>query len=392
MKPGVYAGIPNAEYHGGPGISKSGLDLIHRSPMHYKAVIDGANDNQPTPAQMIGTAAHCLILEPQEFAKHYCLALRPQDVPHAIDDRDQMVAMVSKLNEGRLPKLATGGSKAEQVARIIEHAKVAGATDEQLASMSVDLDAMKGAELKALIEKANESRAGLLPTSGTRHELADLLRANGVEVTLWSDVQAEWLRNNGERTVLTQDQWDQLHRMRDAVMTHQAAGGVLERGQNVVVDLKTTDDASLDGFSRSIATWRYDVQHPFYLDGLREAIRQSGGKLPKEAEQGAAELSAYWIDQETGVLCRCRPDFWRGEPKHFVFIAVEKKAPHAVGVYVLDAESVELGRLQYRADLGRFAECLKADSWPGYGDKVQTISVPAWHANKNSKLLDAAAS
>src|SRR5690606_28865958 len=94
MKPGVYAGIPNAEYHGGPGISKSGLDLIHRSPLHYKAVVDGANDNEPTAAQMIGTAAHALILEPAEFAKTYCLALRPQDVPHAIDDRDQLVAMV----------------------------------------------------------------------------------------------------------------------------------------------------------------------------------------------------------------------------------------------------------------------------------------------------------
>lgn len=387
MKPGVYSGIPNADYHGGPGISKSGLDLIRRSPLHYKCVVDGANDNQPTPAQMIGTAAHCLILEPQEFAKHYCLALRPQDVPHAIEDRDQLVAMVAKLNEGRLPKLPTGGSKADLVDRILENSLVL--KHPEGADLRAELEKAKAADLKAIIETANTERPGLISTSGNRHELADLLRANGVQVTLWSDVQAEWLQNNGHRTVLSPEQWDQLHRMRDAVMSHPAASGVLERGRNVVVDLKTTDDASREGFSRSIATWRYDVQHPYYLDGLREAIAQSGGELPAEAVEGAAELSAYWVDDATGMLCRCRPDFWRGEPKHFVFIAVEKKPPHAVGVYVLDEESVELGREQYRSDLRRYAECMANDNWPGYGEKIQTISVPEWHAAKTARLLDA---
>lgn len=387
MKPGIYSDISNADYHGGPGISKSGLDLIHRSPMHYKAVIDSANDNEPTAAQMIGTAAHALILEPEEFAKNYCLALRPSDVPDAIDDRDQLVTMVAKLNEGRLPKLATGGSKAVQVERIASAWREMGedGCGREMPALAT-LDDMKGAELKAELERLNSLRAGLLPTSGNRHDLADLLRANGVQVTLWSDVQAEWLQNNQGRIVLTQDQWEQLHAMRAAVMAHPAAAGALLKLQNVVVDLKTTEDASPEGFARSIANWRYDLQHPYYLDGLREAIRQSG---LTEMPAGNAELSAYWIDQQTGVLCRCRPDFWRGEPKHFVFIAVEKRPPYAVGVYVLDDESVDLGRAQYRADLNRYAACVEADYWPGYGDRVQTISVPAWHANKNAHLLDA---
>lgn len=387
MKPGVYAGIPNADYHGGPGISKSGLDLIHRSPMHYHAVVTSANDNhESTVAQALGTAAHALILEPAEFVKNYCLGLRQSDVPNAIDDRDQLVAMVAKLNEGRLPKLATGGSKAEQVARIHE---AEAALPEGERHTGEYLEMLKGSELKSRLDFLNTTRAGLLSTSGSRHELAELLRANGVEVTLWSDVQAEWLKNNSDRTVLTPEQWDQLHRMRDAVMAHPAARGVLERGQNMVVDLKTCEDASLEGFSKSIANWRYDVQHPYYLDGLREAIRQSGGELPEQAVAGAAELSAYWIDNETGVLCRCRPDFWRGQPNHFIFIAVEKKPPYAVGVYRLDAESVDIGRAVYRTDLKRYADCLANDNWPGYGDKIQTISVPGWHANKNAHLLDA---
>lgn len=380
MKPGIYDGIPNAEYHGGPGISKSGLDLIHRSPMHYKAVVDAENDNQPTAAQRIGTAAHCAILEPDVFVQEYCLALQREDVPNAIDDRDQLVAMVQKLNESRLPKLPTSGSKAEQIERIL--------SEQQAETWAPDqLEAMKAADLKEIINQMNAQRAGLLPISGSRHDLADILRANGIEVTLWSDCQAEWSANNGHRNVLSKPEWDQIAQMRHAVMAHPAARALLTTANNVVVDLKTTEDASLEGFSRSIANWRYDLQHPYYLDGLREALTQSGQQPPAV---GKAELSAYWIDPKTEVLCRCRPDYWRGSPDRFFFIAVEKKPPYAVSVYLLDDESVDLGRAQYRADLNRYAECLSTGVWPGYGDTIQRISVPGWHANKNQHLLEVA--
>lgn len=391
MKPGVYEGIPNAEYHGGPGISKSGLDLVHRSPMHYNAVVTAVNDRTPTPAQEIGTAVHMAILEPEEFAKTYCLALRRSDVPDAIDDREVLVEMVNKLNETRLPKLSTSGKKDELIERIISHnaeiARIAGST---VVVNDVDestLDGMKGTELKKLVEKLNEKRPGKLSTSGSRHELANLLRENGVEVTLWSDVLEEWQRNNSERKVLSPEAFEQILAMRDAVMNHPSAFAILHHVKDIIGDLKTTEDASPEGFAKSIANWRYDVQHAYYMDGTRLALEQGKCNPPQE---GKAELSVYWTDPVTGVLCRCRPDFWRGYPKHFAFIAVEKKPPYAVGVYVLDSEGVEIGRAQYQHDLRVYAECVRTGVWPGYGDKIQTISLPAWHANKNAHLVGAA--
>ena len=379
MKPGVYEGIPNAEYHGGPGISKSGLDLIHRSPMHYNAVVTAANDRTPTPAQEIGTAVHMAILEPEEFAKTYCLSLRRSDVPDAIDDREVLVEMVNKLNETRLAKLSTSGNKDALIDRIVEYTTGWGTREE--------LEAMKVAELKAFIERVNEKRTGLLSTSGSRHELANLLRENCVEVTLWSDVLEEWQRNNSERKVLSQEAFEQIFAMRDAVMNHPAAFAILHHVKDIIGDLKTTEDASPEGFAKSIANWRYDVQHAYYMDGTRLALEQGKCNPPQE---GKAELSVYWTDPVTGVLCRCRPDFWRGYPKHFAFIAVEKKPPYAVGVYVLDSEGVEIGRAQYQHDLRVYAECVRTGEWPGYGDKIQTISLPGWHANKNAHLLESA--
>lgn len=382
MTPGVYDNITNEQYHGGPGISKSGLDLIHRSPMHYHFATTAANDNQPTPAQAIGTAFHALLLEPALFAQTYCLGLRRQDVPDAIEDREVLVGMVAKLNESRLPKLATGGAKAEQIERIIaaEKEMATAAPDKNWTICdSAELEARKAADLKLHIEELNKHRPGLLTTSGNRHELAEILRANGVEVTLWSDVLATWNEANGHRTVLSQEQWDQLMAMRDSVMDHPAARALLTakpgvaeqsvywvdpvtgelcrcrpdfwRIDDIIVDVKTTDDASPEGFAKSIANWRYDVQDPFYRDGIKIATGR--------------------------------------DIRGFVFLAVEKKAPYAVGVYVLDPESIELGRLQYRADLNRYAECKAASQWPGYGDKIQTISLPKWHLNKNAYLMDA---
>lgn len=378
MKPGVYEGIPNAEYHSGPGISKSGLDLIHRSPMHYHAVVTAENDRVPTPAQELGTAAHALILEPEVFTATYCLALRRSDVPDAIEDREVLVEMVNKLNETRLPKLSTGGKKEEQVARIM--AEIATGDAEKDAAYLAELEAMKGAELKAQLEAMNADRPGKLSTSGSRHELAELLRANGQQVTLWSDVLEEWQQNNPGRIVLSPEQWDQLHAMAAAVHAHPAAGALLTsvpgeaeksvywndpttgvlcrcrpdwwREDDVLVDLKTTDDASPEVFAKSMANWRYDVQDPFYTDGVKIATGRN--------------------------------------VKAFVFIAVEKKPPYAVGVYVLDSASREIGRAMYQQDLKVYAECLANDNWPGYGDKIQTINMPAWHANKNAHLLESA--
>jgi exodeoxyribonuclease VIII len=438
MQPGVYPNLTNEEYHGGPGISKSGLDLIHRSPLHYRAAKTAANDNEPTAAQAIGTAFHSLLLEPESFAQLYCQQLQRSEVPEAIEDRDHLVALVTEINQAReaafpdairdkeqlvvmiqalnadrKPKLPTGGTKAELVDRILNEQPVETYTTEQL-------EAMKGPELKGIIEQLNGSRLGLLSTngstadlaatlrangaefvlwseicedgekttgvpfigstSGSRHDMAAWLRANGKPVLLWSDVLASWTEKNAGRTILSDDQFAQLQAMRDAVLEHPMARALLTnrpgvaehsvywndpitgelcrcrpdfwREDDVIVDLKTTDDASPEGFAKSIANWRYDVQDPYYRDGIKLA---------------------------TGRTI-----------KAFVFLAVEKKFPHAVGCYVLDQESIELGRAQYRADLNRFHECRVSANWPGYGDKIQTITLPAWHAKKNEHLLESA--
>lgn len=174
----------------------------------------------------------------------------------------------------------------------------------------------------------------------------------------WEQFQAD----SQDRTVLTAEQDALSKAMADAVHLHPAADLLLGKpGQaeasyfwtdestgerckirpdwhsdcrRLIVDLKTTDDASPQGFQRSIQKWRYHVQSAWYLRGLG-------------AEQ-------------------------------FVFIAVEKTPPHLVGVYVATPEMVAAGGRVADRDLARLAECRAADEWPGYSDKITPIDLPRW--------------
>ena len=136
---------------------------------------------------------------------------------------------------------------------------------------------------------------------------------------------------------------------------------------------------------------------------------------------GAPEVSAYALDEPTGLLRRCRFD-WLGptiltdykscadaspagfanavarygydmqaafyfdiaadlghDPQAFAFIAQEKEAPYLVEVYELDAAFLDRGRRRYRHALERLRDCIESDLWPGYtGRAFTTLTAPRW--------------
>lgn len=112
------------------------------------------------------------------------------------------------------------------------------------------------------------------------------------------------------------------------------------RDLGIIVDLKSAKDASPLGFAKAIANYRYNLQNAFYCDGVEAA---------------------------TG-------DFIKG----FVFVAVESTAPYCAAVYQLDMQGVEAGRVEYKRLLLDLADCKHAGKFPGYSERIETISMPAW--------------
>lgn len=336
-----------------------------------------------------------------------------------VTSADDLIQLIIEENKTRKPKLATTGSKSDLITRIMAEFPDGDAGYEQ------NLQSMKGAELKAQIEAMNADRHGLIPTSGSKSEILARVRdelgfdvqasweyvamweaENGHSHTMsvsgatrpqmidwlnhakyqggnwrtWQQVLDEWTVNNPGRTILDNDTWDKLNKMRDSVMNHQKAskllwderGGVAEQsiywideetGElcrcrpdwnpkwiNVLVDLKTTADASPEGFAKSVANFRYDVQEQFYLDGVEAAT----GKRPDK----------------------------------MVFIAVETEAPYNCAVYVLGPEFAQIGRGKYRENLRTLHECKEKNSWPGYSEKIETLNPAGWYAQRNAHFLD----
>lgn len=74
MKPGIYHDISNEAYHAGDGVSKSQLDMVALSPALLQWSKTAPVDEEKTKALDMGTALHCLLLEPCEFDKRFIVA------------------------------------------------------------------------------------------------------------------------------------------------------------------------------------------------------------------------------------------------------------------------------------------------------------------------------
>ena len=208
MKPGIYYDIPSHEYHTGPGISKTGLDLIRQSPRHYferyiepLQDLDSDEDERPpvdddTEAKLYGRALHALLLEPHVFEREFVVK----------------------------PKFGT--SKVEKEAKAEWEAAHAGCeivNARQVADMIRMRDAVRShPAARALLNRSGRgevSAYAIDPVTGV------LMRS-----------RADWLTDDG-----------------------------------IIVDLKSTGrhPASSDGFSRLADTRRYHVGSALYSDVFR---------------------------------------------------------------------------------------------------------------------------
>lgn len=122
------------------------------------------------------------------------------------------------------------------------------------------------------------------------------------------------------------------------------------QSRRIVMDLKTTNDASAHAFVRAIKDRAYHMQAAYYLDGLAA----SGDP----AFVGASDWSWVWL-------------------------AVETSPPYAVGVYIADDAWILRGRMLYRRALDTVVG-LRAnppeDGWPHYtpNDAPAVLDAPAW--------------
>lgn len=163
--------------------------------------------------------------------------------------------------------------------------------------------------------------------------------------------------------VFSLEDYDSMFWLRDAVYAHPEAARLLTEGQpeyyyewtdpetgvpckamadywrgDCIVDLKTCQDGSPEGFAKAVYNFRYHVSAQFYRHG-------------------------------DSVLC--------GGLKDYFWIAAEKHT-NQVGVYTLDRKAEELGYSAVRKALQTYADCKAQGDWWGYSPDAVQLKSPAW--------------
>jgi len=108
---------------------------------------------------------------------------------------------------------------------------------------------------------------------------------------------------------------------------------------SIVVDIKTTTDASPRGFQKSISTWGYHLQLGWYLRGLR--------KLGLPAKQ-------------------------------FIFIAIEKTPPFCVGVYRADQDMINFAMKELDKLMSEIQTAMVSNEFPDYTPEIISLGLPPW--------------
>lgn len=242
----------DSDYFAAPGVNKSSLWELTRSPAHYRWALE--HPRADTAALLLGRALHAAILTPTAFRRDF--AVLPEDLDRRTKAGRAAWDVFVTENRGKTILTHDDAETVKSIAQAV---------------------------------KSNPQARELL--KGTRREVA----------LFWTDAESG--------------------------LPCKAKLDAVRRG--LILDLKTTTDASLKAFTRDVVSRGYDVQAAHYLDGHRARY---------------------------------------GEEADFFFIAVEKTPPFAVAVYRLDEGFVEYGERRRRELLDKLAECRENDFWPGYGE------------------------
>lgn len=272
--------LSNAEYHANPYVSKSHLDLIDKSPFHYwdRYINPDRIIPEPTKAMLLGSAFHAIVLEPEVFERDYIV--EPEDAP-------------------KRPTTVQRNAK-----------KPSSQTQEAIAFWD-EFDT-KAAD-KTLVPIEDFNRLTIMKQRVFEHPAAStILQMKGL-----CEQSYKW----------TDEYTGEICKSRPDFHTEDGT---------LIVDLKTTGDASELGFQKSVHNFRYHVQAGWYLRSLEQA-------------------------------------------EQFVFIAVESKPPHLVAVYNASEAMIAAGNRVADKNLALLAECRKSDKWIGYSEEITNLDLPRYN-------------
>lgn len=228
---------------------------------------------------------------------------------------------------------------------------------------------------------------GVVLGVGTQPELipADKLARNGAISTTEAKEFCEEARARGNVPVKA-DQWATITAMADALRLHPVAGRIFQQ----------------DGRAEQSMFWRDEqagIVRRARLDWLPGGLTASGRLIladyktartahPGDWRKAAAEHGYH--RQHANYVAGAKA-LGLAEDVAFVFVVQEKTPPYLVSVIELDAEAVALGAAQMDHAARIFSRCVETGHWPDYTDgRVVSVSLPAYYLINAEQELESA--
>lgn len=327
---GLVPDMSNADYHSQPHIGSSGFKLMARSPLHFwtaSALNPERERKEPSRVMQMGTAWHTGIWEPELF--DLCYGIKPEGFTGA--------TTVGKLLDLALADLPA--FIASHVAIPDGLSKASKAGKELLAELEAQgKTGVEESKLSVVLEHAAKLHGKMLFNAD---DFADIRKmSDAAHIHPATQVIFKLPGGMAEQSIF----WiDQITGAPCRIRPDYAVPPCSMFPTGLIVDGKSTDNASRAEFGKTAWNAEMYFQAAFYSDGFQ---------------------AHYQTDK----------------PPVFAWLAQERDAPYATQYHSAPANFIEYGRRRYRPLLATFAECLSTGQWPGYGAGVHELDLPTWAA------------
>lgn len=168
------------------------------------------------------------------------------------------------------------------------------------------------------------------------------------------------------KTPLKPDEWAIVEGVQNAISGHPTAIKLFGKGEPEVT-----------------LTWEWDglpckARPDFLADDLTYVLDLKTANTINPRAVGRKAFGEGWFVRAAWYTAGVKAA--RGTlPDKYLFVVVEKDAPHLIGVYELDNRALLFGEQIIMRTLDRAVTCLKTGIWPGYGDgEITRLSLPTW--------------
>lgn len=195
-----------------------------------------------------------------------------------------------------------------------------------------------------------------------------------VEADNWLTKAAKQAREEARaegKTALLAHEAEQVRGMAEALAAHPVAAALFDPDRGAAEQSVFWHDKRFDVDRRARFDWLPDAgEGRLVIGDYKSAASAEPAAVAKAvANFGYAMQASYYCDAARAL---------GHEDPAFLFVFQEKVAPFLITVIELDAPAMAYGAAKVARALEVFAECLATDTWPGYSDDIELISLPAW--------------